>query len=115
MSQEQQTVISSSLVGLEPDQNMVLQVSREQQAQSAERMQLTNCCLDADFSMDEMHKGIKKLKRGKASGHDAVIAEMILDVGKCLHECILWLYNRMLHEEFPKALFVGLITAVFKG
>lgn len=66
--------------------------------------------------MEELHKCVKKLKRGKAAGHDAIIAEMILDGGSCLHECIriLLMYNRMLQDEFPKALSVGLITAVFK-
>lgn len=114
VSQEQQTAYFKPLVGIEPDQNVVLQVSQEQQAQSAERTELTNCCLDADFRMDKLHKCIKKLKRGKASGHDAVIAEMVLDGGECLHECILLMYNRMLHGEFHKALSVGLMTAVLK-
>ena len=113
ISQEQQTEHFKQLVGGETDQNVMLQVPQEQQAQPAERLELTGCCLDADFSMDELRKCIKKLKRGKASGHDAVIAEMILDSGECLHECILLMYNRMLQGEFPKALSVGLITAVF--
>ena len=114
VSQEQQLEYFKQLVGLEPIQNVMLQVSQEDQAAPVERTELTGCCLDADFSMDELQKCIKKMKRGKASGHDAVIAEMILDGGECLHDCTLQMYNRMLQGEFPMALSVCLITAVFK-
>lgn len=43
----------------------------------------------------------------------AVLAEMILAGGACLHTCILQMYNRMLQGEFATALSVGLTTAVF--
>ena len=61
-----------------------------------QRPELPGCCLDADYSMDELQKCTKKLKRGKASGHDAVIAEVTLVGGECLRDCILQMCNRML-------------------
>ncbi len=113
VSQAEQLEYFKQLVGIEPHQSVVpqgLQGGRE----PMECEELTSCCLDADFIMEEMHKGLQKMKRDKAAGHDAVISEMILDGGSCLHECILAMFNRMLQGEFPKALSVGLITAVFK-
>lgn len=40
------------------------------------------------------------------------MAEMLIDGGEALHQCLLATYNRML---FPAGLSVGLITAVFKS
>lgn len=51
----------------------------------------------------EMHRSVRKMRTGRASGHDAVIAEMILDDGECLHDCMLQMYNRMLQGEFPQS------------
>ena len=42
------------------------------------------------------------MKPGKAPDYDAVIAEMVLRGGSDLHECILTMFNRMLHGEFSK-------------
>ncbi len=51
-----------------------------------ESQELTRCCLDADFIMEQMQKGLKKMRRDKPAGHDAVIAEMVLDGGPCFHD-----------------------------
>ena len=58
---------------------------------------------------------IKKLKRGKSPGIDGVSADMVIDGGDLLHDCLLQLFNRMLATSFPECLSVGVITAVFKS
>lgn len=55
---------------------------------------------------------MKKLKRGKASVHDTVMAEMILDGGSCLHGFTMQMYNRTLQGQFLENLS---LTAVFKS
>lgn len=73
-----------------------------------------SACLNADITVDELSECIKKLKRGKSSGMDGILAEMIKDGGELLQSCILWLFNCMLASHFPERLSVGLITAVHK-
>lgn len=53
-------------------------------------------------------------RRGIASGYDVVTAEVILNSSKCLRECALLIDNIMVREGFPKALHMGLNTAVFR-
>ena len=55
---------------------------------------------------------MKKLKRGKASVHDSVMSEMILDGGSCLHGFTMQMYNRTLQGQFLENLS---LTAVFKS
>ena len=69
-------------------------------------------CLSVDITVDELHDCIKKLKRGKSSGMDGLLAEMIKDGGDMLQNCILCLCNCMLASHFPERLSVGLINAV---
>ena len=71
-------------------------------------------CLNADITVDELHDCIKRMKRGKSSGMDGIVAELIKDGGELLQSCILCLFNCMLASHFPERLSVGLITAVHK-
>ena len=64
--------------------------------------------------MQILHQG-KSLKHGKSSGIDDVSADMVIDGGDMLHECLLQLFNRMLATSFPEHLSVGVITAVFRS
>ena len=57
----------------------------------------------------------KNLKRGKSPGIDGVSADMVIDGGDMLHECLLQLFNRMLATFFPECLSIGVITAVFRS
>ena len=50
---------------------------------------------------------IKKLKRGNSPGIDGVSADMVIDGGDLLHDCLLQLFNRMLATSFPQCLSVG--------
>ena len=68
----------------------------------------------ASITAEELHVCIKKLKRGKSPGIDGVSADMVIDGGDLLHDC-LFLFNRMLATSFPECLSVGMITAVFKS
>ncbi len=70
-------------------------------------------CLNGEFTAEELQKCIQSLKRGKASGVDGIMAEMLIDGGEALHQCLLTMYDRMLEGAFPAGLSVGLITAVF--
>ena len=72
-------------------------------------------CLNVDITAEELHECIRKLKRGKSSGMDGLLAEMIKDGGDVLQSCILCLFNCMLASHFPERLSVGLITAVHKA
>ena len=72
-------------------------------------------CMFASITAEELHVCIKKLKCGKSPGIDGVSANMVIDGGDLLHECLLQLFNRMLATSFPQCLSVGVITAVFKS
>ncbi len=69
----------------------------------------------ASITAEELHVCIKKLKRSKSPGIDGVSADMVIDGGDLLHECLLRLFNRMLATSFPECLSVGVITAVFES
>jgi len=60
----------------------------------------------------ELHVCIKKLKHGKSPGIDGVSADMVIDGGDLLRDCLLQLFNRMLATTFSECLSVGMITAV---
>jgi hypothetical protein len=72
-------------------------------------------CRNGEFTAEELQQCIQALERGKACGLDGVMAEMIIDGGEALHQCLLNMYNRMLEGAFPASLSVDLITAVFKS
>ena len=72
-------------------------------------------CMFASITAEELHVCIKKLKRGKSPGIDGVSADMVIDGGDLMHDCLLQLFNRMLVTSFPECLSVGMITAVFKS
>ena len=72
-------------------------------------------CLNAPITADELHDCIRRLKRNKSPGIDGVLSEMIKDGGDVLHNCLLFIFNLMLVNHFPKQLSVGLITAVYKS
>jgi len=42
-------------------------------------------------------------------------AKFILDVGKLLHMPLLTAFNCFLAKDFPKALSIGVVHALFKG
>lgn len=65
-------------------------------------------CVDADFNMEELLKCVKKPTRGKASGPDVVMVEMILDGGSCMHEFTVQMFHDVAGRE---NLSVGLIRA----
>ena len=72
-------------------------------------------CLNADITVDELSQCSKRLKRGKSPGIDGILADMIKDGGDLVQQRLLWLFKCMLASHFPKRLFVGLITAVYKS
>jgi len=72
-------------------------------------------CMFASITAEELHVCIKKLKRGKSPGIDGVSADMVIDGGDLLHDCLLQLFNRMLATSCPECLSIGMITAVFKS
>ena len=72
-------------------------------------------CMSASITAEELHVCIKKLKRNKSLGIDGASADMVIDGGDLLHDCLLQLFNRMLATSFPECLPVGVITAVFKS
>ena len=69
----------------------------------------------ASITAEELHVCIKKLKRGKSPGIDGGSADMVIDGGDLLHDCLLQLSNRMLAASFPECLSFDMITVVFKS
>ena len=60
-----------------------------------------------DIIADQLHDCIKRLKRGKSSGFDGVLAEMTQDRGDLLEVCLLWLlFKCMLASDLPERLSV---------
>ena len=72
-------------------------------------------CLLAPVTSDELHDNIKRLKRNKSASIVGILSEMVKDGGDVLHSCLSVIFNLMLVSRFPKQLFVGLITAVYKS
>ena len=72
--------------------------------------------LDAPIDSGELLRSVKKLKKGKASGPDDIMNEMIKSGGKPLHECLLKLFNMILkYECVPSQWTFGYIVPLHKG
>jgi hypothetical protein len=71
--------------------------------------------LNTNITLAKLLRVLKKLQRNKAAGLDGMKAEFILDVGELLHMPLMTSFNSFLVEGFPKALFTGVVHALFKG
>ena len=72
--------------------------------------------LDIPFVPEEIDSVLKKLKLGKAAGHDGVQAEHIKYGGLILRNWILQICNAIVELEcVPASLKIGIITPVYKG
>ena len=74
---------------------------------------MTSVCLPASLQKSCIIC-VEKLRRGKSPGINGVSADMVINGGDLLHDCILQLFNRMLATQFPECLSVGMITAIYK-
>ncbi len=71
--------------------------------------------LNANITLVELLKALKKLQKNKAASLDRMKAEFILDAGELLHIPLLTTFNYFLAEGFPKALSTRVVHALFKG
>ena len=72
--------------------------------------------LDIPFMPEEIDSVLKKLKLGKAAGHDGLQAEHIKYGGLILRNWILQICNAIVELEcVPASLKIGIITLVYKG
>ena len=72
--------------------------------------------LDVPFEPAEIDSVLKKLKLGKAAGHDGVQAEHIKYGGSTLRNWILQICNAIIELEcIPDSLKTGIITPIYKG
>ena len=63
-------------------------------------------CMFAGITAEELHVCVQELKRGKSPGIDGVSADMVIDGGDLLHDCLLQLFNRMLATSLSVCLLV---------
>lgn len=67
------------------------------------------------ISLEELNGAIKKLKNGKAAGHDRITAEMIKKLGELGKNLLLEVINRAWEErKIPEDWEVGVIMPIFK-
>ena len=65
---------------------------------------------------EEVDSVLKKLKLGKAAGHDGIKAEHLKYGGPTLWDWVLQICNAIIEtENIPKSLKTGIITPVYKG
>ena len=70
--------------------------------------------LNADITAAEVESALRRAKRGKATGHDGLSADLLKDAAPALLDEYVHLFNLMLAGDIPDALSMGLITAVHK-
>ncbi len=71
--------------------------------------------LNANITLVELLKALKKLQKNKAASLDRMKAEFILDAGELLHMPLLTTFDYFLAEGFPEALSTRVVHALFKG
>ena len=65
--------------------------------------------------IDEVTEAIRRLKRGKAAGHDNITAKMLQNLGEKGLELLTKLFNKIWEEEkIPKDWEVGIIIPLYK-
>ena len=70
--------------------------------------------LNADITAAEVESALRRAKRGKATGHNGLSADLLKDAAPALLDEYVHLFNLMLAGDIPDALSMGLITAVHK-
>ena len=70
--------------------------------------------LNADIMAAEVARALRRAKRGKATGHDGLSADLLKDAAPALLDEYVHLFNLMLAGDIPDALSIGLITAVHR-
>ena len=72
--------------------------------------------LDYKFSLVEIRKALKKLKKGKAQGPDGIIAEMLISASPHLEKILVLMFNKIFsNAEFPDEWRTGNIINLHKG
>ena len=72
--------------------------------------------LDVPFVSEEVDSVLRKLKLGKAAGHDGIRAEHLKYGGPMLRDCILQVCNAIVEVgSIPSSLKTGIIIPVYKG
>ena len=70
---------------------------------------------DVPFVAEEVDSVLKKLKLGKAAGHDGIKAEHLKYGGPTLRDWVLQICNAIVEaENIPKSLKTGIKTPVYK-
>ena len=72
--------------------------------------------LDVPFTVEEVEKAIKRLKRRKAPGPDNLLAEHLIEGGQCVAICLTNILNAIIDlEVIPDSFKFGLVVPVYKG
>ena len=107
-----------SISAANTDQSSTTMYSSEQEVDELMRdsHRNDNSLLDTPFLPEELDCVLKKLKSGKAAGHDGVQAEHLQYGGPILRGWILQICNAIIELEcIPDCLKTGIITPVYKG
>ena len=77
---------------------------------------LNNSNLNSPFTIEELKKGIKSLKNGKASGHDKIVNEMLKSSNDMMISAYVKLFNIILDTgHIPDNWTIGIIKPIFKN
>ena len=72
--------------------------------------------LEGDFTLDEVKFGIKQLKRGKASGVDAISNDIIKTAKKSLSPILTTLFDKIVElKYFPRLWSMGILFPIHKS
>lgn len=93
----------------------LLNTDTDQNEHTSEETTETNPMDSREITHQELNEAIKKLKNGKAPGHDKITSEMIKQLGQTGKGLLLQLLNKTWEEEsIPQDWEIGIILPIFK-
>uniref|UniRef100_A0A1Y1M3Z3 Reverse transcriptase domain-containing protein n=1 Tax=Photinus pyralis TaxID=7054 RepID=A0A1Y1M3Z3_PHOPY len=96
---EEMLTIDQSIISIEEDQHVEDEDNNE----------------ESGIKLEEVMEAVKRLKRGKAVGHDGVSTEMVKNLGREGMEVVTALYNKVwLEEQIPKDWEIGILMPIYK-
>ena len=88
----------------------------EERQEEFGNINLDNSSLNSPFTIEELRKGIKALKNGKASGHDKIVNEMLKASNDMMLLAYVKLFNIILDTgHIPDNWTIGIIKPIFKN
>ena len=99
-----------------PSEEALQQLNEKVNNHATKSLLHDECILDVSFTLGEVVCAVRKLKAGKACGHDGISAEHLKWGGETLHLWLLGICNAIIQmEEIPCTFKLGSICPVYKG